>query len=357
MFDEKNMKKFKPKLSFYELEYLTETRVGEKEIKSDSVYNLVEKLTGIAAPTKKTKFDTIWESFYLPVRRSGRRVSIPFSVMKYKDEFYISFRFTGNLKISRGNDEIEKEYKEIFEDALRFSSLIRDTNGEIAVKTVPYDYRTGKIKGKYVMDKLMPGKEKTRMLKLYEKHREKKLKTSGVSLDDYLDTAAVCYRAAYPKKAKGLSSLEMYKKWADGRHGGMLDIKDFNSRDEFMGWKKSSEWIGAHPYEIVFSWHRHGIHLYPPDEDYGKPYYVLGVTNYAYAGDFIKMAKALIKEEIPFHANDFDDVLNFLAGEKYFTVNDYDELRFLYIPSREYKNKYFKYIEWDELKVVDFDFK
>ena len=348
------MKEFKPKLSFYELEYLVETRFMEMEIKNGSVYSLVEKLTGLAKPTTKTKFDTLWENFYLPLRRSGKKVSIPFSVMKYENDFYVRFRFTGGLKISPGNDTVQKEYEEIFRESLRFFPVFRDTNGEIAVKTVPYDYRTGKIKGEYVMERLMPEKEKVRLLKLYEKNRENNPKTPDVSLQDYLDTAAVCYRAAYPKKAKGMSSLEMYNRWADGRHGGMLDIKDFTGRNEFREWKKSGRWTGAHPYEIVFSGHRHGIHLYPPDEDYEKPYYVLSVTNYAYAEDFIKMAKALIKEEVPFQANDFNDVLNFLAGEKYFTVNDYDEPRFPYLPSREYKNNYFKHIKWDELKVVEF---
>ena len=348
------MKEFKPKLSFYELEYLVETRFMETEIKNDSVYNIVKKLTGLAKPTAKTKFDTIWENFYLPLRRSGKRVSIPFSVMKYEDDFYATFRFTGVLKISPGNDTLQKEYEELFKEALRFSPAVRDTNGEIAVKTVPYDYRGGKIKGGYVMERLMPEKEKTRLLELYEKNREKNPKTPGVSLQDYLNTAAICYRAAYPKKANGMSPLEMYNRWADGRHGGMLDIRDFNSKDEFREWRKSGKCAGAHPYEIVFSWHRHGIHIYPPDEDYEKPYYVLRVTNYAYAEDFIKMAKALVKENIPFHANEFGDVLDFLAGEKYFTVNGYEDLRFLYIPSREYKNKYFKHIQWDELKVVEF---
>lgn len=289
----------------------------------------------------------------MPVRRSGRRISIPLWIMKYKQDFYANFRFLGMLKISKGKEEVREEYKTIFEEAIRFSSVIKATKGEIVKKTAPYDFRIGKVKGKYIMDEVMPKREKARLSNLYEKHQGKNLEIADISLNDYLNTAAVCYRAAY-EKARGLSPLEMYNRWADGRHGGMLDIKDFDSKEEFIGWKKGGKWVGSHPYEIVFSWHRHGIHLYPPDVDYGKPRYSLRVTNYAYAPDFIRMAKALIKNRIPFQARDLQDVLDFLSGEKYWTVNDYDDLRFLYIPSREYKNLYFKHIEWKELKIVRF---
>ncbi|OQX18239.1 MAG: hypothetical protein BWK75_06795 [Candidatus Altiarchaeales archaeon A3] len=110
--------------------------------------------------------------------------------------------------------------------------------------------------------------------------------------------------------------------------------------------------MGSHPYDIVFSWHKHGIHLYYPYEH--NPNYFLRATNYAYAKDFIKMAENLINEWVAFVADDLEDVLNFLSREKYWTVNDYDELHFDYIPSKEYKDKYLKHIKWDELKIVKF---
>ncbi len=143
----------------------------------------------------------------------------------------------------------------------------------------------------------------------------------------------------------------MYKKWADGRDGGMLSIKDRDNKKEFMDWMGSGKDAGAHPFEIVFSWHRHGIHLYPPSSH--EPYYHLRVTNYAYATEFVKMAKALIKENVPFRAHEFKNVLDYLAGETYFTVNGHEELNFRYIPSREYKRKFFRHIEWDKIKIPE----
>jgi len=341
-------KNFKPKFSFYEIEYLVGDGFGRK-IKNESVHAIVKKLTEKAYPSSATGSEKRWEYFYMPARRSGRKISIPFLIVEYKGDFYVYFRLLGNLEISGGKKDVEKEYQGLFEEAIRFTSLIKSTDGKIVKETVPYDLRIGKIKGKYVMDKTIPEKEERRLLKSYETHLGKNLEIVEISLNDYLDVTAICYKAAY-KKTKKLLPLEMYKKWADNRHGGMLDIKDFNSKKEYRQWRKSGKWAGSHPYEIVFSWHRHGIHLYPPDDE--KPHYSLRVTNYAYAGDFIRMTKALLNNEIAFRSNELEEVLNYLRGEKDFVVNDYDDLRFSYIPSREYKNLYFKHIKWEELKIV-----
>ncbi len=170
-----------------------------------------------------------------------------------------------------------------------------------------------------------------------------------ISLNEYLNVAAICYKAAYQEKTENLSDLEMYKKWADGRDGRMLSIDDWNSKDSFEKWYHSGEHIGSHPFEIVFSWHKHGIHLYPPDN---SPCYKLRVTNFAYAWDFLKMIDALIEMHIPFETEKLDILLDFLAGDTYFTVNGRDEHDFIYRPSKRYKQKYFLHIEWDEIKVV-----
>jgi hypothetical protein len=245
------------------------------------------------------------------------------------------------------------DLKTIFRETLKFSHLIKRTKSEILQKTIPYDLRTGKVKGKYIMKKTMAKAEKENILLSYEKHSKKQLRVSQISLNEYLKVASLCYRAAYGEKAKNISPIEMYKKWADGRDGRMLSIKDWDSREEFTGWKKSGIWVGSHPFEIVFSGHNHGVHLYSPYEE--RPYYLLQVTNYAYARDFIKMASSLIKNEVPFEARKLNEVIEYLSGESYFTVNEYGEHVFYYIPSKEYKDSYFRYIEWDKIAVPEWE--
>jgi hypothetical protein len=120
-----------------------------------------------------------------------------------------------------------------------------------------------------------------------------------------------------------------------------------------MRWYRSYRWAGSHPFEIVFSWHRHGILLYPPSENNDWKYQ-LCVDNFAYARRYLKMLRALIEHGVSFTAPDLEKVLDYLTGESYFSVNVYDELSFDYIPSREYKQKYFKHIEWKPLEVPKF---
>jgi len=138
----------------------------------------------------------------------------------------------------------------------------------------------------------------------------------------------------------------MYKKWADGRDCGMLEIKNKKSKKAFSHWLDNKSRCGGHPFEIVFSWIEHGIHLYPPYTE--RPSFSLRVTNYMYAIPFLEMVRALIQEKIAFEANEIEDVLNYLSGESYFTVNDYDKHYIYYYGDR----KLLRHIEWDEPRMV-----
>ncbi len=346
-----NLRKlFKPKIHFFELEYSLEGE--ERNVHNDSIYKLTKKLTNMAYPSYIDKFEKRWECFYLPSKRRGKTIAIPFGIMKYGGQFYLYFHRLSSLRIGRGKEKPESIYRKVLNESIKFARVVKKTKGEIVKRTVPFDLRTGKIKGKYVMEKLLPKKEKAQLLADYNKYLKKGLTVSDISLNKYLGIASICYKAAYKKKAKGMTPKEMYRKWADGRDGGMLSIKRKNRKKEFMQWLESGARIGAHPFEIVFSWLGHGIHLYPPDKE--RPYFSISVTNYGYAWSFIKMVKALIKKNIPFRATDIENVLEYLAGETYFTVNDYDERFFLYVPSKEHKKLYFKHTEWDALKTVRF---
>ncbi len=339
----------RPQITYNELEYYI-GRSNERQIENTETYNMVKALTDEAFPSYQDEYDKRWEGFYLPVKRRGRIIALPFGIAEYKQEFFLYFHTFGSLHITRGETGEEDFYKHSLTEAFRFISMIK-ADENILEKLIPYDIRTGKIKGLYILEKALSKKNKEKLLKDYAQFIEKNPEIREISLNDYLRTASICYRSAYGKKAESLSPLQMYKKWADGRDGGMLSIKDWDDRKEFKDWLDSGGETAGHPFEIVFSWHRHGIHLYPPSSY--EPYYNLRVTNYAYAEEFVKMAKALIKENVPFRAHDLKNVLDYLAGETYFTVNSYGEHNFHYIPSQKYKKKFFRYIEWDEIKIPE----
>ena len=144
-----------------------------------------------------------------------------------------------------------------------------------------------------------------------------------------------------------MTAEQMYRKWADGRDCGMLEIKNKKNKEAFRHWLITEANCGGHPFEIVFCMIDHGIHLFPPSPDH--PYFILRVSNYMYAMAFLKMIKALITNDIPFEAHKFENVLDYLSGESYFTVNTYDDDSVVYDPA---DRKLSKHIEWDEPNML-----
>jgi hypothetical protein len=132
----------------------------------------------------------------------------------------------------------------------------------------------------------------------------------------------------------------------------MLSIKNKDSRRAYGSWYRGRKWTGSHPFEIVFSWIDHGIHFYPPSK--GRPYFSISVTNFGYVGHYLRMVLALIKFDVPFQAEQFAFVLDYLSGETDFTVNEYGDHFFHYIPSKEYRRRYFRHIEWEIPRLVEF---
>lgn len=237
-------------------------------------------------------------------------------------------------------------YLGLIQQTVEFSRIVKKDPGIIS-KAIPFDIRTGRVLGKYVMEDLLPIEKKEEILKLYGDHGKKGKRSRGVSLSDYLNTVALCYKAAFGSKTNGLTAEQMYRYWADGRDCGMLEIKNKKSKKDFSHWLDAEAHCGGHPFEIVFSWHGHGIHLFPPDLN--SPYFTLRVTNYMYALAFLEMVKTLIKNRIPFKAHKLESVLDYLSGESYFTVNAYAEHCIFYSPE---DRKILRHIEWDALNML-----
>jgi hypothetical protein len=348
-------KAFAPKIRYAEVEgyfYLNH----EQKICNDAFYAKIEELTGKAYPSFKDKFDTKWQFFYLPMKRKGRLICIPIYIGLYESVYYVSFYgFSGFgcLAVDKGNEELYGDYPLFIDEAIRFIPLLKETNNKIIERTFPYDLRRGKVQGKYIYEKeeLMPEEERNEIETAYKKHLEKKLSVKDISLNDYFNTAAICYRAIYQEeKIKNLTPREMYQKFADRRHGGMLDIKDPDSKKEYMQWLNSGTWRGQHPFEIVYSFIQLGIHLFPPDKH--QPSYRLSVSNKLLTEQFVRMAYTLVMHNIPCEAFRLEEGLDYLTGESFVDVNVLGLDTFHYYPSRENREKYSPHIQWDEIEVV-----
>ncbi len=320
------------------------------DTKSTSLLERVVALTDTAEPEVNKSGENLWKDFYLPLRRGRKRIALPTRIYFGEGRFTLAFGSTRSVTISQGEEQPKQEYVALLEDIAKLVPFLQQDHS-LPEKLVPYDIRTGTIQGKYVLEEVMPQEEKQRILKRYEEHLKKNLTLKRISLDDYLATAALCYRAAFGKETEGLSPSEMYRRWADGRHGGMLELKS-SSKRAFMRWLKSDAYQGCHPFEILFSGHNYGITLRPPGRWDDEKLYSLNVGVMGYAEVYVAMLDALIKKEVPVRSHKVGEVLEYLCGESTFFVNrGYGEKSFWYTHSAEEKKKYFPHIMWDTLKM------
>jgi len=339
----KRLYKFVPKYTFSQLEQNL-PQGFEKKIQDSKVYKAVRRITDKVYPTEENSYEKKWFDFYLPLKRRGYFILVPLGIVLYDKRFFLAFPHS-NVEVLTGKEKNEF-YLCLIQQTAEFSQILKK-DPWIVAKAIPLDIRTGRVLGKYILNDLLPVEKKEEILKLYGDHGKMGKKSRGVSLSDYLNTAALCYKAAFGSKTNGLTAEQMYRSWADGRDCGMLDIKNRKSKKDFSHWLNAESHCGGHPFEIVFSWHGHGIHLFPPGLN--SPYFTLRVTNYMYALAFLEMVKALIKNRIPFKAHKLESVIDYLSGESYFTVNTYAEHWIFY--SHE-DRKLLRHIEWDEPNML-----
>lgn len=339
---------FKPRLDFWELKDMLHCGASgpEKRVQDTAVHSLAAELASLVVPAREDRFERRWEGLYVPAKKLTKMYLFPYSMTEYDGDFFAAFDLLGSLQISKGKVGGREGYRDVFSETMRFLPVIRKTQGKIIGKAVPYEFRRGRIRGEFVLDKLLPKSESGRIKADYERHLRRGLRLDGCSLNEYLETAALCYRSVF--KTGRLSALEMYGRWADKRHGGMLDIADRSSREEFSRWYRSGSWSGCHPFEIVFSLFEQGIMLEPPSD---RPFYILEVDHLDYAPVFVKMSEALAKKGIPFVAERLSEVVDYLAGDTLFSVNDYSEPSIRYYGTPEERRKYSRHIEWEAVRV------
>ena len=148
-----------------------------------------------------------------------------------------------------------------------------------------------------------------------------------------------------------MTPKEAYEHLADFSGSMMLlDIKDPNSAEQFNKWLSNVP-AGSHPFEILRGYQLEGISLFPPmlGSKYSRKYFEIYVENPLDYEMYLAMLKALMEGKVPVMALDLEEVLEYLTGESYFSVNRHGLEDISY---RDMPPEYFKYIEWDPLEVV-----
>lgn len=129
---------------------------------------------------------------------------------------------------------------------------------------------------------------------------DKNLICPTLTANQYFDYCKIAYIAAARNKDevdKTLSGREMYKRYADGRHGGLTEI-DGHSEKEFADWlsgKHPKHNLGDHPWEIKRGGNTTHIDLWVHEAKYGKPGFEIGLTGRSFTrlNETIRMFLAL----------------------------------------------------------------
>ena len=362
----KIIKTFAPKIRLKEAKNITETFT---KLESDAFYTIIDDFVSNLEPSFKDKYETKWEYVYLPLKRKGKLICSHVSVfLSYKKAYYLTFygfdRGRGGISVNKGEREIPEGYALIIDEIKRLMPAVQTYKDELLDKIFPYKWRGGQIKRLYTRNKsdLIPKEEGDKILADYKKMQEKNLTLTEISLNNYMETAEICYRAAFADRIEEMlrrkeipddSIKILHQVWADNRHGGMLFVKDADSKKEYMDWYFSNKWDGAHPFEIVYSGSVHGIYLYPPDKK--DLHYRVSVVDSDYNKDFLAMVVSLIENNIPFATYGLEDIVDFCVGEAYIDVNStsmrMDE-SLTYRHKKEEKKKYFSLIKWNKHQMA-----
>jgi len=123
----------------------------------------------------------------------------------------------------------------------------------------------------------------------------------NLTANDYFRFVEICYCGAGYDGLEGLTPHEKYKRLADGRHDGLLDI-DPDSPDALAEWTERGS-HGGHPWEIARGGNRTHISLYLHKDAEG---YHLGLAGTAAtrAAETIRMALSLVAAGVPVTVRD-----------------------------------------------------
>ncbi|MBS3116203.1 hypothetical protein J4421_01265 [Candidatus Woesearchaeota archaeon] len=318
------------------------------QIGNSALFQKVEELTRFAHPDQDHEFDASWHSFYFPALHEGRRVTFPVHLNFYKTgNVYSLVIDTGKLlffEVANGQEKTEKGLFTLIEEISRFLPHLRQHGRNVL--NVPYEIRRGKTTSALLFEKPLSDEERAQIERRYEDYSKKDQIANGISLEEYLETAALIYKVLFGKEAESLSPREMYRRWSYDHGGHMLTIKNPRSRKQFANWYQSKEWAGSHPFSL---WGKRMAVLYPPRE--GQPYFTFSLRTVPDPQHYKKVLFSFMEHQVPFRVQDLSERLDFLTGQATVDVNRGEAPLFFYLPGREDKQQYFSRIRWEPLPI------
>lgn len=280
--------------------------------------------------------DSYW-SFYIPVTINRWE---KLSITLYNKNYY--FLFAGSnfeMCYPEKKKEIEWDHPELKWIVFEVPKIIKEIQKDLGVyyrqlhQKLPTKYRWGLVPRKavniHVHDIMRPdldlGSRSTdKIVRWIEKNQHNKFKIDKpMTLNIYLKYCKVAYMANAKKLGitENKSGMELYKRYADNRHEGLLDI-DPNSSEAFNKWYSGSR-FGGHPWEIYrggntthISLGIHKVDDWRLDKDSKTPEYEIFLNGLSTVRlvETARIALAFIEEGMPFTFSNADEVRKKLLG-------------------------------------------
>ena len=130
----------------------------------------------------------------------------------------------------------------------------------------------------------------------------------SMTLNDYLALCSMCFRIR-GENTDGMSLKEQYKRFADGRDEGMLEL-DPDDPDAFRQFQRNVR--SGHVWEIRFGHGYSRMHLYPMNDERGWYLVLRGCFDRT---DFIHIALSLSEKGMPVEVMESTKVLRAIRGE------------------------------------------
>jgi hypothetical protein len=304
----------------------------------------------------------------------------------------------GSFKIAdlHGNEihktSVEEIWRDLIADTHAWLRIVRRDWVKAAKRVIseyPLSYRKGIVPHAVVRD-AMPdlyplnrelGVQKCRQIvKLVEDGyfwRSKNTWVPSMTANRYFEYCRIAYLASVRKNEVGdalLSGREMYKKYADGRHEGLLDL-DQDSEVEFAEWLDGKDpakpRFGGHPWEI-----RRGGNTTHIDLSVSRPYssateeFVVELRGESFTrmAETIKMCLAIQAAGLPISIANSEDVRKrILAQDNLGLIPSYDSAHraHQHFPKEQcvydviylkelgrFKRRIMPFISWEPLPVL-----
>jgi hypothetical protein len=288
----------------------------------------------------RSEGDVLWHGPFF-IRRPGEWW--PTSFLRYRDELYCTVELSWSaltLVWEMGRNRIRFENEPSWSgacvnDARLWTRILDQVERRLVraienpeaynhrvARLLPPRSRTGRIRRRLTWPRRsrlpMTTSELARLASALEQGKRAEPRRR-LTLRRYLETAAIAYDAAIPG-LRSLAPRKKYERKADSRHGGLLDLKPTDPR-AFEAWYQGRDWVGAHPWEIVFA-HPHGI-LLSPHRAAGGWRFFLSVDALGLYRDAARMAIALGAAGVPFEMARAAEVIAALRGDDWVEVGPF----------------------------------